>query len=102
MVDDIFGLTQSHGWKFTLKVKPTRVSKYRGENYGYEMGARSARAVSQLWLGMGWQGMGVRGVLDLIQVGAPLFSGVNFKWDRLVKNVKVSIGEILVEIKRRA
>ena len=39
----------------------------------------AARAVSQEWVGMGWQGIGVRGVPGLIPGETPLLSGVNVK-----------------------
>ncbi len=42
----------------------------------------AGRAASQSWLGMGGQGIGVRGVLGSIPGGTTTFDGVSFKWDR--------------------
>ena len=41
----------------------------------------AARAVSRVWLGMGGQEIGVRGVPGSIPGGTTTFDGVNFKWD---------------------
>ncbi len=41
------------------------------------------RAASQAWLGMGGQGIGVRGVPGSNPGGTTTFDGVSFKWDRL-------------------
>ncbi len=43
----------------------------------------AGRAASQLWLGMGGQGIDVRGVPGSITGGTTPFDGVSFKWDRL-------------------
>ena len=46
-------------------------------------GINAGRATSQSWLGMGGQGIGVRGVLGPIPWGTTPFDSVTFKWDRL-------------------
>ncbi len=43
----------------------------------------AGRAESQAWLGMGGQGIGVRGVPGSILGETTTFDGVSFKWDRL-------------------
>ncbi len=43
----------------------------------------AGRAASQAWLGMGGQGIGVRGVPGSIPWETTTFDGVSFKWDRL-------------------
>ncbi len=43
----------------------------------------AGRAASQVWLGLGGQGIGVRGVPGSIPGGTTTFDGVSFKWDKL-------------------